>query len=67
MTREKNLKWNFKKGSKNKKDYFTQNDFLKKSQEKRKGRKEKTERKEEDVSPICWKNQHLSGYIKARE
>ena len=33
----------------------------------RKRRKEKTERKEEYISPIFWKNLHLFRYIKARE
>ena len=44
MTREKNFKRNFKKVQ-NKTNFHTQNG-LKKSQEKRKRRKEKTERKE---------------------
>ena len=52
MKREKNFKRNFKKGFN--KFFLTQND-QKKSQEKRKRRILKTERKEEDVSPVCWK------------
>ena len=66
--REKRI---FKEVSKKKikiKRIISHTKWFKKSQEKRKRRKEKTERKQkEDVSSICWKNQHLFRYIKARE
>ena len=69
MTTEKNFKRNFqKKKIQNKKNYFAHKMIFKNHKRREKEEKKKTERKEEDVSPICWKKkQHLFRYIKTRE
>ena len=57
-----------KKKIQNKKNYFAHKMIFKNHKRREKEEKKKTERKEEDVSPICWKKkQHLFRYKKARD